>query len=549
MNRDNLHISLSVRQPKAAVMIASALITLTSLLGACGGGSDATATPAPVPTQIPTTSASGTGSTSGTETTPAAGATTEANASAAGTTASNALTTTEQAAQTAGITAEGTTSGTANVALITSTQLITGTQVVTNVNVSTNTAVIEQQLITQVITNTNVVSHVVQNTQSSNAVATAFVTETAQLTPQSASGQAVANVEVTPLAPTPTPTIVVQLTRVVTATEVVTSTEAITAVATPLPNQTPQPAQGQVVTGISQVTNTAVYSGVVASQGKSMLLSTLLGSKFLTSDGAVSGKLDDVVIDMQSNQILYLMLTYGGFLNLGEKRVAVPLNAMSLKQDGTFLLNVPPSDLQNAPDLEDDWPQAGSPNWDTTVRDFWTKEGFAPGFDPAVSGARIRRVDNWIGSPLNDVGLGAGTVQDMIVALDQGRLPYVLVTFANAPAANGAANGAANTPAANGAANTPAANTTPTLGGATAGAAGTVGNDWYVIPLSAFDPQNPTLSLGSKINASTFEGAPRFTGANVGTNNGNNGSQNPFLPSNYDNDWRNFWNKLTTPNQ
>jgi len=257
-----------------------------------------------------------------------------------------------------------------------------------------------------------------------------------------------------------------------------------------------------------------IFTGVTDAQGKTILASTLLDSKFLTSDGKISGKLDDLVIDMQTSQLLYLLLTYGGVLDVGESRVAVPLNAMSLKQDGTFLLNIPPDHLKNFPKLDDDWPQAGSPNWDTDVRKFWDNEGFQAGFDPSVSGTRIRRIDGWIGAPTNDVGLGAGTVQDMIVSLDQGSVPYVLVSFANAPAAN-------------------VATATPAAGAAAGGA------DWYAVPLSAFDPQANDLTFRSNVNASTFEGAPRFNRDSLG--------QNPYLPTNYDKDWQVFWKKLTNP--
>jgi len=120
MNKEILRASLKGGQPKAAAMIVSALIAVTTLLGACGGGSDATATPANVPTQVPTTSASGAGTTSNAGTTPEAGA-----GASATTTANGALTETEQAAQSTGITAGSAPSGTADVSVITSTQLVT----------------------------------------------------------------------------------------------------------------------------------------------------------------------------------------------------------------------------------------------------------------------------------------------------------------------------------------------------------------------------------------------------------------------------------------
>jgi len=470
MNQDSMSKSIMLNQPNPPAIIVSALIALTLLLGACGGSSEPTATPAPPPTPVATLAVP----------------TTEAA------TASGALTETEQAAQTSGITEGTAPSGTANAVVITSTQLVTGTEVITNINVSTNTAVIEQNLITTVITNTNMVSNVVQSTDTSSASESAVTTATSQLTPESSTGQAEVDVTITPLSPTPT--------------NVVSKTIGASATTTPQPSATAQSSEGQLLTGTAPVAVGTIFTGVTDAQGKTILASTLLDSKFLTSDGDVSGELEDLVVDVQSSQLLYLLLKYGGVLDAGETTVAVPLNALSLKQDGTFLLNIPPEHLQQFPKLEDDWPQAGSPNWDSDVRKFWDGEGFNVGFDPSVSGNAIRRIASWTGAPLNDIGLGAGTAKDVIVALDQGRVPYVLVSFANAPDVNGTAGD----------------------------------NNWYAVPLTAFDPQNPQLALRSDVNASTFEGAPRFNRDSLG--------QNPFLPTNYDQDWQTFWNKLTTPN-
>jgi len=468
MNQDRLRKSIILNQPNPPAVIVSALIALTLLLGACGGQSEPTATPVPPPTPVATLAVP----------------TTEAA------TANGALTETEQAAQTSGITEGTAPSGTANAVVITSTQLITGTEVVTDIHVSTNTAVIEENLITTVITNTNMVSNVVQSADSSSASESSVTTETSELTPESSTGKAEVNVTITPLSPTPT--------------KVVSKTSEATA--TPQPTETAQSSEGQQLTKTAPVAVGTIFTGVTDAQGKSILASTLLDSKFLTSDGKVSGELEDLVVDVQSGQLLYLLLKYGGVLNAGETTVAVPLNALSLKQDGTFLLNIPPEHLQQFPKLEEDWPKAGSPNWDSDVRNFWDEEGFKVGFDPSVSGSGVRRIASWTGAPLNDIGLGAGTEKDVIVALDQGRVPYVLVSFADAPDVNGTAGD----------------------------------NNWYAVPLTAFDPQNPQLALRSDVNASTFEGAPRFNRDSLG--------ENPFLPANYDKDWQVFWKKLTTPN-
>src|SRR3954447_8072106 len=98
MNRESTRESIMRKRP-AAMAVGSALIALTFLLGACGGGSNETATPAAAaatPTLVATavplgTQASGTTSNAGT--TPSAG------------TGNGALTETVQAAASTGITA------------------------------------------------------------------------------------------------------------------------------------------------------------------------------------------------------------------------------------------------------------------------------------------------------------------------------------------------------------------------------------------------------------------------------------------------------------
>jgi len=275
-----------------------------------------------------------------------------------------------------------------------------------------------------------------------------------------------------------------------------------TAVATPQPGQgqtTPQPGQKQgQTTGAGVQAATTVYTGVVDAQGKTILASALLDSDFLTSDGKVSGQIQDAVVDINTGQLLYLLLEYGGVLDVGDTDLPAPLSAFSLKPDGQLLLNIAPEDLQKFPDVGNDWPQTGNANWDADVRNFWSKEGFAASAQPAAPGNHIRRISDLLNSSTTDAGMGAGTLQDMLVSLDQGRVPYVLVSFDG----------------------------------------GAAGADWYAIPLSAFDPENTDNGLAFKtnVNQALLQGAPRFNTANAG--------QDRFLPGDYDKDWQTYWSDL-----
>jgi len=483
-NEDRSGLMMIVKRTPTAVLM-SVLITATFVLGACGGDNGnadngnaangaGTAATATLVAQVTTA--------------PAATATTE----------SAALTETIQAAETTGIT-QGADTGVADIAVITGTQLITGTKISTNTTVSTDTSVIEQQLITTVITNTDVVSNVVNSNNSSTNTQTQVITDAAKLTPEGSTGQAVANVAVTPLAPTATPTIVVAATKVVTDTQVVTRSIEVTAVATPQPGQGQTPATAVPAAAASAAGTT--FAGIVDAQGKTILASTLLDSKFLTSDGQVSGEVQDAVVDVQTGQLLYILLEYGGVLDVGDRDLPAPPSAFSLKSDGELLLNIPPEHLQQFPDVGNDWPQAGQANWDNDVRAYWSKEGFPASSQPATSGNRIRRISTLIGGATSKVDQGAGKVEDMAISLDQGRVAYVLVSFDNAAA----------------------------------------GGDWYAIPISAFDPENTDkgLAFRSNFDATMLQNAPRFNRDATG--------QDRFLPGDYDKDWQSFWSKLVNP--
>jgi sporulation protein YlmC with PRC-barrel domain len=50
----------------------------------------------------------------------------------------------------------------------------------------------------------------------------------------------------------------------------------------------------------------------------------LVGSEVLTSDNQRFGKIDNIIIDLESGRILYAVIGSGGFLGAGEQRIAVP---------------------------------------------------------------------------------------------------------------------------------------------------------------------------------------------------------------------------------
>jgi len=103
----------------------------------------------------------------------------------------------------------------------------------------------------------------------------------------------------------------------------------------------------------------------------------LIGKPVRNKLGESLGKIEDFVMDLESGQIAYAVLSFGGFLHIGDKLFAIPLRALSFEPDeDVFIVNVEKSALKNAPGFDkDDWPDLTDRGWGTTVFAYY---GFTP---------------------------------------------------------------------------------------------------------------------------------------------------------------------------
>ncbi len=62
-----------------------------------------------------------------------------------------------------------------------------------------------------------------------------------------------------------------------------------------------------------------------AAWSKSARTSRLIGSKVYKDDTAI-GQIEDVLVDLESATVTAIILSVGGFLGMGDKLVAVPVN-------------------------------------------------------------------------------------------------------------------------------------------------------------------------------------------------------------------------------
>lgn len=105
----------------------------------------------------------------------------------------------------------------------------------------------------------------------------------------------------------------------------------------------------------------------------------LIGSKIVSPAGEELGNLKDLMIDLDEGQVNYAVLSFGGFLGLGDKLFAIPWDALTINpENNTFILDMNKDQLKDAPGFDKNhWPdeaqyQAG---WLLDIYDYY---GYTP---------------------------------------------------------------------------------------------------------------------------------------------------------------------------
>lgn len=98
----------------------------------------------------------------------------------------------------------------------------------------------------------------------------------------------------------------------------------------------------------------------------------VVGSKIRNAEGKDLGEVEELVVDVNSGDIRYAVVSYGGFLDIGDKLFAVPMKAMSLNQnedgDAFFVVDMNQEKLENSEGFDDDnWPNFADQKFTSTV--------------------------------------------------------------------------------------------------------------------------------------------------------------------------------------
>jgi sporulation protein YlmC with PRC-barrel domain len=130
---------------------------------------------------------------------------------------------------------------------------------------------------------------------------------------------------------------------------------------------------------------------------------TLIGDSVVNAAEEDLGDIKEIMLDMQTGQVAYAVLAFGGFLGMGEKLFAVPWQALHLDTvNKRMVLNVEKERLKNAPGFDKDaWPDMSDVSWASGIHSFY-------GTDPSRAGAPTMGPGSSMGGMGSGSAMGSG---------------------------------------------------------------------------------------------------------------------------------------------
>ena len=118
----------------------------------------------------------------------------------------------------------------------------------------------------------------------------------------------------------------------------------------------------------------------LTNEPKVLAADTLAGDKVVNPQKEDLGKIEHLMIDLASGRVAYAVLSFGGFLGMGDKLFAIPWSALTVDTvEKQFVLNVDKELLKSAPGFDKDhWPNMADRVWATKT---YTYYGAKPYWD------------------------------------------------------------------------------------------------------------------------------------------------------------------------
>ncbi len=101
--------------------------------------------------------------------------------------------------------------------------------------------------------------------------------------------------------------------------------------------------------------------------------SSLIGDDVYNMEGEKLGNIKELMLDLENGKVCYAVLSFGGFLSLGEKLFALPWSILSVDTENKrFVMDADEERLKNAPGFDtDNWPNMADTTWEKSVHAYY----------------------------------------------------------------------------------------------------------------------------------------------------------------------------------
>ncbi|MGF1609915.1 MAG: PRC-barrel domain-containing protein [Kiloniellales bacterium] len=100
----------------------------------------------------------------------------------------------------------------------------------------------------------------------------------------------------------------------------------------------------------------------------------IIGADIRNPQNEDLGEIDDIVLATAEGESSYAIITHGGFLGMGEKRIAVPMQKLKVTSDrDVFVLNMSEDRLESAPSFDrGQFDQIADESWRKSNEEFFS---------------------------------------------------------------------------------------------------------------------------------------------------------------------------------
>jgi hypothetical protein len=119
--------------------------------------------------------------------------------------------------------------------------------------------------------------------------------------------------------------------------------------------------------------------GVIINKESKMSNRTVVNAKDVISLKVMNnqeqdlGKIEAIMLHKVDGKVAYVVLSYGGFLGMGNKLFAIPWNVFSYDAArDCLILSLSEEKLKNSPGFDkDNWPDMSDQTWNSTIHNYY----------------------------------------------------------------------------------------------------------------------------------------------------------------------------------